>query len=109
MVIFGLIASVALLFAFTMLNLGRWTPLSYPYQTLNFVGAGFLALSAWSPFNAGVFWTEVLWSLLGLFGIIKIFFIRRSERPDEAQTPPPDPLPQTPPVATEPGSSDRKD
>lgn len=79
MVIFGLIASVALLFAFTMLNLGKWTPDSYPYQILNFVGAAFLAMSAASPYNPGVFWTEALWSLLGLYGMIKIYVNRRKE------------------------------
>lgn len=80
MVVFGLIASVALLFAFAMLNLGKWTADSYPYQFLNFVGAGFLALSAMSPFNAGVFWTEVLWSLLGLYGLIRIYVDNRRKK-----------------------------
>ncbi|MEJ5997792.1 CBU_0592 family membrane protein [Corynebacterium sp. H130] len=78
MVIFGLIASVALLFAFAMLNLGKWTTDDYPYQFLNFIGAGFLTASAANPFNAGVFWTELIWSGLGLYGIIKIFLKRRS-------------------------------
>ncbi|MGV0327175.1 CBU_0592 family membrane protein [Corynebacterium confusum] len=84
MVIFGLIASVALLFAFAMLNLGKWTPDDYPYQILNFVGAGFLTASAASPFNAGVFWTELIWSLLGLYGIIKIFLNRRKNQSQSA-------------------------
>lgn len=73
MVIFGLIASVALLFAFAMLNLGKWTVDDYAYQGLNFVGAGFLEASAANPFNAGVFFTELLWSLFGLYGLIKIY------------------------------------
>ena len=80
MVIFGLIASVALLAAFAMLNLGKLTPDHYTYQILNFVGAGFLTASAARPFNIGVFWTELIWSLLGLFGIIKIFLSRRKVR-----------------------------
>ncbi|MGV3208400.1 MULTISPECIES: CBU_0592 family membrane protein [unclassified Corynebacterium] len=84
MVIFGLIASVALLFAFAMLNLGKWTPDDYPYQILNFVGAGFLTASAANPFNAGVFWTELIWSLLGLYGIIKIFLNRRKNQSQSA-------------------------
>lgn len=84
MVIFGLIASVALLFAFAMLNLGKWTPDDYPYQILNFVGAGFLTASAATPFNAGVFWTELIWSLLGLYGIIKIFLNRRKNQSQSA-------------------------
>lgn len=90
MVFFGLIASVALLAAFAMLNLGKLTPQHYTYQALNFVGAGFLALSAFSPFNAGVFWTEVIWSLIGLYGIVKIWLSRRTKDRAEAPTPTPE-------------------
>ncbi len=79
MVIFGLIASAALLAGFALLNLGILTPGHYTYQALNFVGAGFLTLSAYSPFNAGVFWTELIWSALGLFGIVKIWVSRRKK------------------------------
>ncbi|MBD2762446.1 transporter [Kocuria sp. cx-455] len=87
MVVFGLIASVALLAAFALLNLGKLTPDHYTYQLLNFVGAGFLAASAASPFNAGVFWTELIWSLLGLYGVIKIWMKRRNRTgPDVPQT-----------------------
>lgn len=84
MVVFGLIASVALLAAFAMLNLGKLTPDHYSYQLLNFVGAGFLAASAASPFNAGVFWTELIWSLLGLYGVIKIWMKRRNRTGTDA-------------------------
>lgn len=88
MVVFGLIASVALLAAFALLNLGKLTPDHYTYQVLNFVGAGFLTASAANPFNIGVFWTELIWSLLGLYGTIKIWLSRRKAR--FAQTRPPD-------------------
>lgn len=87
MVIFGLIASVALLFAFAMLNLGKWTVDDYPYQILNFIGAGFLAASAATPFNAGVFFTELIWSLFGLYGIIRIYRDRKKP-PPKARTRP---------------------
>lgn len=80
MIIFGLIASAALLAGFALLNLGTLTPQHYSYQLLNFVGAGFLTASAASPFNAGVFWTELIWSALGLFGIVKIWLTRRRAR-----------------------------
>ncbi len=86
MVILGLIASVALLAAFALLNLGKLTPSHYTYQVLNFVGAGFLTASAASPFNIGVFWTELIWSLLGLYGIIKIWFGRRKAHVDSVAT-----------------------
>lgn len=79
MVVLGLIASVALLAAFVLLNLGKLTPEHYTYQVLNFVGAGFLTASAAHPFNVGVFWTELIWSLLGLYGVIKIWSSRRKQ------------------------------
>lgn len=79
MVIFGLIASAALLAAFALLNLGKLTPDHYSYQVLNFVGAGFLTASAANPFNIGVFWTELIWSLIGLYGIVKIWLSRRKQ------------------------------
>ena len=85
MVIFGLIASVALLVAFALLNLGKLTPDHYTYQVLNFVAAGFLTASAAAPFNAGVFWTELIWSLLGLYGIVKIWLTRRRENTPAAE------------------------
>ncbi|WP_257160672.1 CBU_0592 family membrane protein [Corynebacterium cystitidis] len=88
MVFFGLIASAVLLFAFAMLNLGKWTPDSYAYQFSNFAGAAFLAASAFSPLNLGVFLTELIWSLLGLYGIIKIYRRRkRADQPTQPQTP----------------------
>lgn len=87
MVVLGLIASVALLAGFALLNLGKLTPDHYTYQLLNFVGAGFLTASAADPFNAGVFWTELIWSLLGLFGIIKIWSKRRRNTTPESTTP----------------------
>ncbi len=89
MVIFGLVASVALLAAFALLNLGKLTPDHYTYQVLNFVGAGFLTASAADPFNIGVFWTELIWSLLGLFGIIKIWVSRRKAQAASGAMPDP--------------------
>lgn len=79
MVIFGLIASVMLLAAFALLNFGKLTPSHYTYQLLNVVGAGFLTASAANPFNVGVFWTELIWSLLGVYGTIKIWLSRRKQ------------------------------
>lgn len=78
MVVFGLIASMALLFAFAMLNTGRWTADHYPYQLLNLIGASFFVASAASPFNVGVFWTELIWALISLYGMASIWARRRS-------------------------------
>lgn len=80
MVILGLIASAALLAAFALLNMGKLTTDHYTYQILNFAGASFLAASAANPMNAGVFWAEVVWAALALYGIIKIWMKRRPQQ-----------------------------
>lgn len=80
MVFLGLVASIALLAAFALLNMGKLTPDHYTYQILNFLGAGFLAASAARPMNAGVFWAELIWALLGLYGIITIWRKRRAQK-----------------------------
>ena len=80
MVFLGLVASIALLAAFALLNMGKLTPDKYTYQILNCLGAGFLAASAANPMNAGVFWAELIWALLGLYGIITIWRKRRAQK-----------------------------
>ena len=101
MVLLGLLASVALLVAFALLNMGKLTPNHYSYQILNFVGAGFLAASAFNPMNAGVFWTEVVWALLGLYGIVTIWRKRRATQTAVA-APAAAPAPVTQVVSTDP-------
>lgn len=93
MVFLGLIASAALLVAFALLNMGKLTPDHYTYQILNFVGAGFLAASAANPMNAGVFWAELIWALLGLYGIITIWVKRRAPKTYSTPTPSTAPTP----------------
>ncbi|ALC04598.1 putative secreted protein [Corynebacterium deserti GIMN1.010] len=88
MVVLGLIASVTLLAAFALLNMGKLTPGHYTYQLLNLTGAGFLAASAANPMNPGVFWTEVVWALLGLYGIITIWVKRRTKKTVAASSTP---------------------
>lgn len=95
MVFLGLVASIALLVAFALLNMGRLTPDHYTYQILNFVGAGFLAASAAKPMNAGVFWAELIWALLGLYGIITIWKKRRTQKRAQKVVPAPS-VPTTP-------------
>lgn len=73
----GLIAPIALLLAFFLLNLGKLTADHYTYQWLNVVGAAALTYTVISPINVGVLVTEVLWTLIGVYGVIKIFLKRR--------------------------------
>ena len=96
MVFLGLVASIVLLTAFILLNMGRLTADHYTYQVLNLLGAGFLAASAARPMNTGVFWTELIWALLGLYGIIAIWKKRRARHAaPSVPSPSAPPLPST--------------
>lgn len=73
----GMIAPLSLLLAFFLLNLGKLTADHYTYQWMNVIGAAALTYSVISPMNIGVFVTEVLWTLIGVYGVVKIFLKRR--------------------------------
>ncbi|QJC22492.1 CBU_0592 family membrane protein [Arcanobacterium buesumense] len=75
----GLIAPIALLAAFGLLNAGKLTPDHYAYQWMNVIGAAALTYTVIDPFNPGVFVTEVLWTLIGVYGVVKIYRARRKE------------------------------
>lgn len=75
----SLIGSVMLLAAYGMLNLGKVTPKSYLYQWMNVIGAAALTYSVIKPFSVGVFITEGVWTLIGLFGVYKIWHAKKKE------------------------------
>lgn len=69
----SLIAPLFLLLAFALLNAGKLTVDHYWYQWMNAIGAAALTYSAIKPLNVGVFITEFLWTLIGLYGVVKIY------------------------------------
>lgn len=69
----SLIAPLFLLLAFALLNAGKLTADHYLYQWMNAIGAAALTYSAIKPLNVGVFITELLWTLIGLYGVVKIY------------------------------------
>ncbi|PFG28929.1 putative permease [Corynebacterium renale] len=87
----SLAASVVLLLAFALLNLGKLTPEHYTYQWANAIGAAFLTYTCIKPFNVGVFITEALWTLIGLYGVYKIYRTRKKRQAQGL-----DPMPQAP-------------
>lgn len=75
----GLIAPLALLLAYGLLNSGKLTSEHYTYQWLNVIGAAVLTYTVIDPFNVGVFITEAIWTLIGLYGVVKIYLNRRKK------------------------------
>lgn len=79
----SVIGSVLLLAAYGGLQAGLVKANSYFYQIANLFGAACLTYSVISPFNSGVFITEVMWTLFSIAGLYKLVQIarRRSETP----------------------------
>ena len=78
--IISLIGSAFFILAFSALNFGLVTVDNYAYQIATTAGAACVTYTAIPPFNPGLFITEFLWFVFGLYGIYKIVMISRKKR-----------------------------
>lgn len=74
----GIIAGIFLVAAYGLMNFGILTTKSPLYQSLNILGALGFAYTALSPFNPGLLITEVVWIVVAVGFLWKIFFGRKS-------------------------------
>lgn len=78
----GLIAGACFVIGLACLNFGILGSDSVIYQGLNFFGALGFTYTAISPFNPGLFITEVVWAVVAIFGVWKIFSVATGSGPD---------------------------
>ncbi|MCS5478778.1 transporter [Corynebacterium sp. YIM 101645] len=78
----GIIAGVFLVGAFALMNFGVLTTESSLYQALNVLGALGFAYTAVSPFNPGLLLTEIVWIVVAVGFMWKIF-LRRNRASNE--------------------------
>lgn len=69
----GIIAGAFFVVGLACLNFGLLGSDSVIYQLLNLFGALGFTYTAISPFNPGLFITEVVWAIVAALGIWKIF------------------------------------
>lgn len=69
----GIIGGLCLLAAFGLLNTKVFDARSPAYQTLNLLGALGLTYTAITPFNPGLFLTEVVWAAVAIYGLVRIW------------------------------------
>ncbi|APT89046.1 transporter [Corynebacterium frankenforstense DSM 45800] len=88
--VIGLIGGALFVIAFAGLNFGLLKSDSYIYQGLNFLGGAAFVYTAIKPFNVGLFVTEFVWAVVGLYGIWLAYRTsrRRSEAPTAEEVPP---------------------
>lgn len=69
----GIVAGVFFVIGFGALNFGLLNSKSPLYQTLNFLGALGFTYTAIRPFNPGLFILEIIWAVVALYGLWKIW------------------------------------
>ena len=69
----GIVAGIFFVLGFGALNFGLLKSTSPLYQTLNFLGALGFTYTAITPFNPGLFILEIIWAIVALYGLWKIW------------------------------------
>ena len=67
---------LCIVFAYLLLQVGKYDIHSLAYQLLNLIGAIALIISLFVHFNLGSFLIEVFWIAITLYGIVKNLRIR---------------------------------
>lgn len=82
----GIAAGICLVLAYGLMNFGVLTTSSPLYQTLNVLGALGFAYTAFAPFNPGLLITEIVWAVVAVAFLWKIFARKNTDatEPDEA-------------------------
>lgn len=70
--ILGIIGLVAVLYAYGMLTMKKWTADTLGYQLLNLSGSVFLAINAFHHSAMPVFALNVIWAGIGIYAVTKM-------------------------------------
>ena len=62
---------VMVLFAYFLLQTGRWSGLSLSYSVVNLLGSIFITVSLMYTFNLSSFIIEIAWISISLYGIYR--------------------------------------
>ena len=76
----GLLGTVIILLGFFLLQAGRLAGTGLIYQLINLFGAAGILVSLIGKFNLPVFLLEAAWMAVSLYGIVRSFKLRRSQR-----------------------------
>lgn len=75
----GIVSGILLVLAYALMNFGVLTPKSPLYQALNALGALGFAYTALTPLNPGLLITEIVWIIVAV-GFLWRIFTRKSEK-----------------------------
>ncbi len=73
----GMVGAVLILFAYTMLSMGKWAGESMLYQLLNLIGVAMILFSLCFHWNFAAIVMESAWIVISFVGIYKITKTRK--------------------------------
>ncbi len=77
----GIAGTVMVLGGFLLLQAGRISGTSIPYQLINLFGSGGVLVSLLGKFNMSVFVLELTWMLISVYGIARTLKAQEKPRP----------------------------
>lgn len=69
--IIGFIGMICIVYAYFLLQIGKYDSKSLKFQYINLIGAILLLISLFVHFNLGSFIIEIFWIIITLYGIYK--------------------------------------
>jgi len=78
--IIGFIGMVFIVYAYFLLQIGKYDSKSLRFQYINLIGAVLLLISLFVHFNLGSFIIEVFWIIITLYGIYKNYTEKKKEK-----------------------------
>jgi len=83
----GNLGVVLIVGTYFLVQIGRMSAVRLPYITLNGLGALLILYSLWFDFNLSAFLIEIIWLLISLMGIGRVFLQRHREADAESKRP----------------------
>ena len=75
----GMVGVIMVLYAYLLLQVGKWQQHRLRFSVVNLVGSIFILLSLFYHFNLASFVIEIVWLLISAYGAIKTM-IKRHEQ-----------------------------
>jgi len=75
--VFGILGVAAIVVAYFLIQAGKFIADDLIYIVLNIVGAIGILISLSNNFNLSATLMEIAWLIIGIFGLVRFFYLRR--------------------------------
>lgn len=73
----GMLGVIAILIAYFLLSIGRWSSTSFSYQCINFTGAWLILFSLYFHWNLSSVVIEIAWVAISIIGMYRAIYKKK--------------------------------